>query len=51
MSCTESNHAINNNQYRGHWGVQAQSTALNKTLTLDIIQYYVEEATILDNDA
>ena len=50
MSWAESHEAINNNQYGGRKGVQAQSAALNKTLTLDIIRYYAEPASIIDND-
>ena len=51
MTWAESNHAINDNQYGGRRGVQAQSAALNKTLSLDIIRYQAEPATIVDNDA
>ena len=51
MKWSEANNAIKNNQYGGRKGVQAQSAALNNTLTLDIIRYYAEPATIIDNDA
>jgi len=51
MRWSESNGAIHSNQYGGRKGIQAQSAALNKTLTLDVIRYYGEEAAIVDNDA
>ena len=39
------------NQYGGRSGIQGQSAALNKTLTMDIIRYYSEPAALVDNDA
>jgi len=51
MKWGETNNAIHDNQYGGRKGIQAQSAALNKTLTLDIIRYYGQEAAIIDNDA
>ena len=51
MQWVEQNDAINTNQYGGRKGIQAQSAALNKTLTLDVIRYYAEPASIIDNDA
>ena len=51
MSWSEHHQAINDNQYGGRRGLQAQSAALNKTLTLDIIRYYAEPASIINNDA
>ena len=51
MQWSESHQAINDNRYGGRKGIQTQSAALNKTLTLGIIQYYGEHATITDNDA
>ena len=51
MTWAEANQAINDNQYGGRRGVQDQSAALNKTLSLDIIRYQAEPATIVDNDA
>ena len=49
MSWDEHHEAINNNQYGGRKGVQAQSAALNKTLTLDTVRYYAEPASMIDN--
>jgi len=51
MQWGEKNAAIHDNQYGGRKGIQAQSAALNKTLTLDTIRYYGQEAAIIDNDA
>ena len=51
MMWGEKNGAIHDNQYGGRKGIQAQSAALNKTLTLDIIRYHGQEAAIIDNDA
>ena len=51
MTWAETNHSLTDNQYGGRKGVQAQSSALNKTLSLDIIRYYAEPASIIDNDA
>ena len=51
MRWAESHHAINKNQYGGRKGIQAQSEALNKTLTMDVMRYYAEPASIIDNDA
>lgn len=51
MVWAESHDAISNNQYGGRKGVQAQSAALNKTLTLNVVRYYVDPAFIIDNDA
>jgi len=48
---SEQNNGINSNQYRGHKGVQAQTAALNKTLSCDALRYYSEEASLIDNDA
>ena len=38
MAWAETNHALTDNQYGGIKGVQAQSAALKKTLSLDIIR-------------
>ena len=51
MTWAESHDSINDNQFGGRKGIQAQSAALNKTVTMDIIRYYGEPATIIDNDA
>ena len=51
MTWAESHQVINDNQYGGRKGVQAQSAALNKTLSLDVVRYQAEPATIVDNDA
>jgi len=51
MNWSEQNNALHENQYGGRKGIQAQSAALNKTLTLDVVRYYGEDATIVDNDA
>ena len=51
MRWKESHRVINNNQYGGRKGIQAQSAALNKTLFLDVIRYYGIPATIIDKDA
>jgi len=51
MSWAEKNNALNDNQYGGRKGVMAQSAALNKTLTCDVIRYYAEDASLIDNDA
>ena len=50
MSWSEAYHAINTNQYGGRKGVQNQLTTLNKTLTLDIVRYYSDQVSIIDND-
>ena len=47
----EKHNAISATQYGGRKGYQAQSASLNKTLTLDVLTYYGEAATIIDNDA
>ena len=51
MIWAESQEAINNNQYGGRKVVQYQSASLNKKLTIYIIRYYAEPATIIDNYA
>ena len=51
MKWSESHQAININQYGGRKGVQAQSAALNKTLTLIIIRFYAYPSFIIDNGA
>jgi len=51
MSWAEKNSALNDNQYGGRKGVMAQSAAVNKTLTCDVIRYYAEDASLIDNDA
>ena len=50
MSWVEFHKAINSNQYSSQKGVQAQSATLNKTLIMDIVRYYAETATIIDNN-
>ena len=42
---------FSDNQYGGRKVIQAQSENLNKKLTLDIIRYYGEDASIIDNYA
>jgi len=51
MLWSESHKAISDNQYGGMRGIHAQSAALSKALTLNVIRYYGEEATIVDNVA
>jgi len=51
LKWAEKHNGINDNQYGGRKGVQAQSAALNKTITCDVIRYYGEEASLIDNDA
>ena len=51
MSWAETHNAINRNKYCCRKGVQDQSAALNKTLNLDVVRYYAETASIIDNDA
>lgn len=47
---SEQHEAINDNKYGECKGIEAQSVALNKNLTLYIIRYYGEPATLNDND-
>jgi len=51
MKWSEQHSGINNNQFGGRKGVQAQTAALNKTITCDVIRYYAEDASLIDNDA
>ena len=51
MKWSETYGGFNSNQYGGRKGYQAQSAALNKTLTCDIIRYYGEPSSLIDNDA
>ena len=44
----ETNQALTKNQYGGRKSIHAQSTALNKTLTLDIIIYYGKPVSLSD---
>lgn len=39
------------NQYGGRKGVQSQSAALNKRLTIDIVRHYKEDTVLIDKDA
>jgi len=51
MKWSESHQGFSDNQYGGRKGLQAQTAAWNKTLTCDIIRYYGEPASLIDNDA
>ena len=51
MKWAESHQGFSDNQYGGRKGLQAQTAAWNKTLTCDIIRYYGEPASLIDNDA
>jgi len=50
MRWAKKNNGLNDNQYGGRKGAQALTAALNNTLTCDVIRYYGEEASLIDND-
>jgi len=51
MAHNEKSKSLHPNQYGGRKGIQGQSAAINKVLTMDIIRHYAEPAALLDNDA
>jgi len=51
MKWSEAHQGLSNNQYGGRKGLQAQTAAWNKTLTCDVIRYYGEPSSLIDNDA
>jgi len=51
MKHNEKHEAFTDNQYGSRKGIQGQSAALNKVLTLDTIRFYAIPAAIFDKDA
>jgi len=51
MCWAEKQGGFNDSQFGGRKGYQAQTAALNKGLTCDVIRYYAEPASLIDNDA